>query len=302
MKKGLIFDIKRYAIHDGSGIRTTVFFKGCPLNCFWCHNPEGISSGKELMYKETKCISCMDCVNVCKVKALYKKSKTIYVDRKKCTICGDCTEICPSGAMELIGREIDTKELFQEICKDMIFYDESDGGITFSGGEPMLQIDFLDSILSMCRNAGINTVLDTSGYAEKKDFKKIMEKVNTFLYDIKCIENSKHKKMTGVSNTIILENLKMLSENNANIIIRYPLIPGFNDSEKDIDELKSLLNYYENINQINILPFHKIGTAKYNGLNKPFEIIEKIDEPPNRLIKRVKNILVNEGFIVKTGG
>ena len=301
-EKGLIFDVKKYAIHDGEGIRTTVFFKGCPLNCFWCHNPEGISAEKELMYKESKCIFCLDCIGICDVKAISENEKSININREKCTLCGDCAGICPSGAIEIVGKEVNPEEIFQEINKDLIFYDESGGGVTFSGGEPMLQINFLDSILTMCRETGISTFLDTSGYADKKDFEKIIDKVDTFLYDIKCVENSRHEKMTGVSNKIILENLKMLSESNSDIIIRYPLIPGFNDSDDDIDLLIDKMNSYDNIKKINLLPYHKIGTAKYIGFSKSFNILEKTAEPSDRLIKNIQSRLKDAGFFVKIGG
>ncbi|HOP88557.1 MAG TPA: glycyl-radical enzyme activating protein, partial [Acetomicrobium flavidum] len=204
---GLIFDVQRYSIHDGPGIRTTVFFKGCPLKCWWCHNPEGIDSGKELMYFEYKCMHCGTCAHVCPIGAI-EFDGTPIIRRSMCIACGNCSAACPSDALKLIGREYTVGELMKEIERDVLYFDNSGGGVTFSGGEPLYQHEFLLEVLKECKKIDIHRTLDTSGFAPQEVLASVMDYVDLFLYDLKLIDEKEHIKYTGVSNAQIKENLR----------------------------------------------------------------------------------------------
>lgn len=300
-KTGIIFDIKRYAIHDGPGIRTTVFFKGCPLKCRWCHNPEGQSMEPELGFRESRCIEGCDlCLRECPKGALSRGNHEIAIDREACDLCGDCAEVCPSEALEIIGREKSAEQVLWEIEKDVIFYDESYGGVTFSGGEPLLQPEFLHTILQGCRERGIRTAVDTSGYTSFDVFEKIDDKVELFLYDLKIMDDKEHRVYTGVSNRLILENLKKLSERGARIIIRIPIIPGVNDSRARITHTADFITSLKRIQSISLLPYHKTGKQKYKRLNTPY-LMENTALPAREKLKEIKKQLEDAGFQVKTG-
>ncbi|MFA9370673.1 MAG: glycyl-radical enzyme activating protein [Labilibaculum antarcticum] len=262
---GIVFDIKRYAVHDGPGIRTTIFMKGCPLRCLWCHNPESFS----LQIEEfSQCKSLAE-------KSIEEKIK--------------------------IGKEYSVSQLIKEIEKDQLFFDESGGGVTFSGGEPMLQIDFLDAMLKKCRSMELHTVVDTSGFAPKTHFERIINDVNLFLFDLKHMDNVEHQKLTGVSNKQILENLKFLIENGKNLIIRFPMIPGFNDSKTNIMKMVSFLTDLTSLSEIHILPYHRIGKDKYDRFSKENSMpdIASLNDEDTFW---VKEILEKSGFKVSIGG
>jgi pyruvate formate lyase activating enzyme len=231
---GIIFDIKRFAIHDGPGIRTTVFFKGCPLRCWWCQNPESVNSLQE------------------EIKITPLNSSTKYCEEVK----------------ELFGRNISADELFTEINKDRIFFEESGGGVTFSGGEPMMQINFLKDVLGKCKADGIHTAIDTSGYAPAESFNRIYDLVDLFLFDLKVIDDAKHIQFTDVSNELIHQNFKLLCEKGNKVIIRLPLIPGITDTEQNIDDILSFIKTLKNIRRIDILPYNEIAEAKYKRFNR----------------------------------
>jgi pyruvate formate lyase activating enzyme len=302
MLRGTIFDIKKYAIHDGPGIRTTIFFKGCPLRCWWCHNSEGLELAPEIIFKENRCIKeCKDCIEVCTRGALSRVNNEIVINREKCNLCGDCTQVCSSEALELIGREVTIEEVMKEVEKEMIFYDESGGGVTFSGGEPLMQPEFLDAILKECKEKNIHTALDTSGYASPEVMDKISDKVDIFLYDLKIMDDEKHKKYTGVSNKLILENLKKLAAQGNQIFIRIPLIPGINDGMDNINKMAKFIHSLEIIKEIDLLPYHKAGKGKYKRLDK----IDKMNDtqsPSDERIKKIMKSLAHAGFSVKIGG
>ena len=301
MKTGCIFDIKRYAIHDGPGIRSTVFMKGCPLRCNWCHNPEGQNPKPELIFKENRCINgCDECIASCPKRALSQENHSIFINRKKCDLCGDCVEICPTVSLEIIGREVFAEEVLQEIEKDLVFYEESTGGVTFSGGEPLMQPEFLHLLLEGCKKKNIHTTVDTSGYASFDFFDRIANEVDLFLYDLKMIDNEKHKKWTGVSNNLILENLKKLSTKSNNIVIRIPLIPGINDTKNNIIQTAEFLAPLQGIKYIGLLPYHRIGKQKYQRLNFPF-LMKNVQPPSDERTKEIKKHLKGLGFMVKTG-
>ncbi|MEM2147294.1 MAG: glycyl-radical enzyme activating protein [Candidatus Bathyarchaeia archaeon] len=292
----------RYAIHDGPGIRTTVFLKGCPLQCWWCHNPEGISSTNDLAYFNYKCIHCETCVNVCPVRAIRFETDKQIINRAACTLCGVCAEACPTGALRIIGRETTVKELIKEIEKDVILYDSSGGGVTFSGGEPLFQPLFLKEALKECKNRKIHAALDTSGYASPKVFKSIAEHVDMFLYDLKVVDDVEHKKYTGVSNRLIIKNLKALMEKGRgkDVIIRFPIIPSINDTVENVKRLTALVQQLKGVKEIDLLPFHDVS-EKYMRIGRKY-LMQVYNAPSEEKLKQIKAELETAGFMVKIGG
>jgi len=295
-----IFNIQKFSVNDGPGIRTTVFFKGCPLACAWCHNPESIHPQPELVYFNKKCIGCHLCVNVCKQSALSADGHKIKINREKCVRCGACTEACPSEALQMAGRQMPLTDIMAEIEKDVVFYQQSGGGVTFSGGEPMVQIDALEALLKLSKARGLHTAVDTSGHARWQDFERILEFTDLFLFDIKHLEEEMHRRYTGVSNKIIIENLRQLSERKATIGLRLPVIPGVNDSDAHIDELGKLLSSI-NIQKIFLLPYHGIARGKYERLGQTYSL-ESLAEPSQMAMESIKNRLENFGLTVRIGG
>lgn len=297
---GIIFDIKRYSLHDGPGLRTTVFMKGCPLSCDWCHNPEGRSRVPEFIFYENKCIAAYDCIDVCPQDAITKSNGAVYTDQSKCLVDAMCIDVCFSGAREVLGREVTVQQIVEEVERDTIFYDTSGGGVTFSGGEPLLQHEFLHAALKELKARGFHTCVDTSGYIATDALKKVMAYVDLFLFDVKMVDETKHKGNTGVPNDLILKNLNMLSEANAEVIVRLPLIPGVNDDDDNITKTGELLKSLGGVNRVDILPYHKIAKDKYRRLYKPFP--EDIPEPLNGNAEKIAERLREFQLIVEVGG
>jgi pyruvate formate lyase activating enzyme len=297
--KGTIFDISRYAIHDGPGIRATVFFKGCPLRCQWCHNPEGQESKPEIIVKAEKCpADCEQCLSICPKAAISKNGRSITVDREKCDSCGKCKDVCVYEALDIIGREVTVQDVLKEVEKDRIFFDESGGGVTISGGEPLMQPDFLEALLKGFKKRGIRTTVDTSGFASFEILDRISDHVDLFLYDLKLMDPKKHKEYSGVSNEIILENLKRLSEKGKKVIVRIPVIPGVNDDGENMKRIADYLLSLKNIKQINLLPFHRGGIQKYKRLGKK-NLTEFLQPPSNDKMKEIKKIFIDSGFMIE---
>lgn len=297
---GIIFNIQRFSINDGPGIRTTVFLKGCPLRCRWCHNPESISSAGEIMLREDRCIRCGKCADACEHGAIREEGAGFATDREKCVNCGNCVEVCLSEARSFAGREMSTGEVISEVGKDAVFYSESDGGVTFSGGEPLLQHEFLSSLLRESKRQDIHTAVDTSGYAPTAVLKEVSLSTDLFLYDIKTLDDRIHRSFTGVSNGLILENLKHLVKWGKKVIARIPIISGVND---DLNEVRSIGAHVEslgNISEINILPFHRSAADKYRRLG--FEPSAGMDIPDKDKISMFARELKNYVEIVKVGG
>lgn len=272
MKKGCIFNIQRFSIHDGPGIRTTIFFKGCPLNCWWCHNPESQNFNKELVFLSNRCVGCGTCVNTCPIEAVSIINNKAVYDRDICNLCGKCVEKCPASAVEFAGRFVSVDDILHEVKKDILFYDESNGGVTLSGGEPLSQADFLVELVKCLKEEDINVAIDTSGYAPWEKIEELAGMVDLFLYDVKFIDDKKHIKYTGVSNKTILGNMeKLVKLGSTTVAPRIPLIPGINDDEKELQDFADFLSKL-NLNTVNILPYHDHGRDKYNRLGRNYKI------------------------------
>lgn len=266
---GIVFDIKRYAINDGPGIRTTIFLKGCPLSCVWCHNPESRSPKVEKMYSAAKCIGCLQCVELCPEEACSLTPEGIVTDKKLCIVCGTCAQNCPAKATEMSGRRENVESIMAVIEKEIIFFDQSGGGVTFSGGEPLMFPNFLIMLLDACGERGIHRTLDTTGFAKTETLLEVAQRVELFLYDIKMMDSTKHKQYTGVNNEMILHNLKVLSESGANIQIRIPLIKDINDDNKNIEETAVFISALAGEKKrVDLLPYHKIANHKHHKLGQ----------------------------------
>ena len=299
---GMVFDIKRYAIHDGPGIRTTVFLKGCLLNCPWCHNPEGKAREQEFMWWKERCIRCRDCENACTKGVISFSDDVWLLDKAKCDLCGACADACHSDALKLAGKKMTVAEVMKEIEKDTPFYDESGGGVSLSGGEPLLQQDFSDNLLKACKEIGIHTAVDTCGHASSDVLLEISEHTDLFLYDLKVINDEKHEKLTGMSNKLILNNLKELSNGGGKTVVRFPLIPGVNDDGKDILELGEFVASLSNVKEISILPYHKAGVEKSRRLGRRTDSFSVDHSPSAETLREIEGKLKGFGLEVQIGG
>jgi pyruvate formate lyase activating enzyme len=301
MATGIIFDIKKYAIHDGPGIRTTVFFKGCPLACRWCHNPEGMAAAVQRIYRQERCIGCGECIHICPRKAIRRTAEGIMADLSKCELCQTCADHCPSEAVEFIGQKVTVAEVVRQIEKDVAFYDESKGGVTFSGGEPLMQPEFLLELLDACGDLDLHRTVDTTGYADAALLLKVAQKTDLFLYDLKLMDAEKHLKYTGVSNEQILANLTWLAQNNARIQLRMPVIPGINSDAENIDKTADFIHTLGRVEHISLLPFHNSARGKYSRLGMQC-ISAHIHPPTAELLQRIAARLKKSGLKVSIGG
>lgn len=268
-----VINIQRFSVHDGDGIRTTVFFKGCYLNCWWCHNPESQNFAPEAMINPEKCTGCTACEHACPHHAIHMEDCKQYTDRSKCEACGKCVDFCVNNAREIVGKQYTVQELVKEVEKDYMFYEESYGGVTLSGGEAMAQdMEYMTELLKKLQRKGFNVAVDTCGYAPQENFEKVLPYVDTFLYDIKLMDDEKHKKYMGQSNKLILSNLKYISDHGARIYIRIPVIGGVNDNDQEMEAILSYLKK-ENIAvaQVNLLPYHDIASSKYDRLDENYK-------------------------------
>jgi len=267
-EKGVIFNIKKYSIHDGPGIRTTVFLKGCPLQCWWCQNPEGQNAEPRILEK---------------------------TDRRK------GFNLSCSETKEIIGREVSVQEIMQEIEKDIVFYDESGGGVTFSGGEPLMQPDFLCLLLTECKKQEIHTAVDTCGYAPSEIISKISEMVDLFLYDLKIMDKEKHLKYTGATNELILDNLKQISKEGHQVVIRIPIVPGITDTTENMDQIWAFISRLKTIREVSLLPYNQLGKEKYKRFNLTNKMVN-VTSTPSEKMREIKNRFENRGYRVKIGG
>jgi len=271
MIMGLIFNVQRFSTADGPGIRTTVFLKGCPLHCEWCHNPEGQRSAPELMWHDVRCIGARECLRVCPEDALTLTSEGMRINRERCNVCGACIEACPTGALEIIGREWSARQLMEELLKDEVFYETSDGGVTFSGGEPMMQVDFLCEVLAQCRQDRLHVTLDTCGAVSWESFERVLPLVNLVLYDLKIMDPNRHRAATGVGNDLILENARRLAAHRVPMWIRTPIIPGFTNDDENISAIgRFITKELPTVQRWDLLAYTNLGRPKYERLDRKY--------------------------------
>ena len=297
-KKGLIFNIQRFSLHDGPGIRTTIFFKGCPLSCLWCQNPEGLSSNIEIFQYSAKCIGCKSCLNKCPEGAISFNAQEAVIDRNSCKLCLTCTDNCPTGALEAIGKDMTINEITGEVLKDRVIFEESGGGVTLSGGEPLLQTDFVIELLKTMKAHNINTAVETSGYISTEALKEVAPWTDLFLYDLKLVEPALCKDYTGGSSKPVIDNLKFLANNGSQVAVRMPLIPGVNDHGEHLQLIAAALK--ENgINELELIPYHNLGADKYKGLNLDYNLHE-ISPPSKKEMAAAKEAFLSEGISTKS--
>lgn len=301
--KGVIFNIQRYSIHDGPGIRTTVFINGCPLRCFWCQNPESQALRPQIFFDSEKCTGCGKCVQACPEGAIEIYQERSRTNRELCKGRGKCTEVCPNEARTLMGRHVTAGEVFKEVNSDAIFYQRSGGGVTLSGGEPLAQPEFAISVLKLCKDAGIHTALDTCGYAKWETLKQVLDYVDLVLYDFKQMDLAKHKKQTGVSNNLILDNARRIyHELSIPMLARVPIVPGFNDSIENIEATANFIATELGISvKVHLLPYHRLGETKYERLEKVNNSVS-IQPPSEEHVEELKKIVESFGLTAYLGG
>ena len=301
MTNSIITNIQKYSINDGDGIRTTIFFKGCPLRCIWCHNPETWDFEEQLLYNAEKCTGCGRCFDKCPQNAICEKGGRLAHDFAKCKACGSCADSCLSGAKEICGKGFSNLDLFGIIKQDVPFYEQSGGGVTLSGGEVMSHdIEFLTELVKKCHKFGISVNIDTCGFVKYDKFKQIMPYVDTFLYDLKLMDSKRHKEFTGEDNALILENLKKLSADGAKLHIRIPLIEGINCDDEHINATIEFLKQI-NVHKITLLPFHSIGVAKYERVGRLNSDVP-MKAPNEAGLSRIRDMFAKNNFNIMCEG
>lgn len=301
---GLIWDIKKYAIHDGPGIRTNVFFKGCPLRCPWCCNPEAQGSEPEVVHLKENCIHCNRCLAVCPSGAIsVDKRGTRRILRSRCNTCGLCAIHCPNQAMNIVGKRMTASEILSEVLRDAVFYERSGGGLTLTGGEPLAQPDFVCELLRQYKieERGAHAAIETCGFVPWSDLRHILEYTDLVLYDIKHMDAQKHLRSTGVNNKLILQNAQRIAESGVRLVIRFPLIPGFNDTEENIRRTADFARQLPGVEELDLLPYHRLGESKYRRLGRKYQLSRARPLDRSRLAE-IRALLESYGLRVKIGG
>ncbi|MCP4627068.1 MAG: glycyl-radical enzyme activating protein [bacterium] len=297
---GMIFDVQRFSLHDGPGIRTLVFMKGCPLTCAWCSNPESRQTRPEVMYYKGKCIECFSCIAACPNSEVLRQKWPLVLD--ECEGCGRCVTACYAEARQLIGRRVTVDEVLETVLRDVVFYEESGGGVTVGGGEPTLQADFVTRFLSQCREHSLHTAIETCGFTSWEIFNRVLRQVDLLLLDIKHMDTDRHKALTGVGNEQILANARRAAAGGQDIIIRLPLIPGFNDGTGNLTQLGGFIrDELYPVRRIDILPYHSTGESKSTRLGKAYGLNGASLQSPQE-ISGVQQILQSHDLDVKIGG
>ncbi|AGK95645.1 glycyl-radical enzyme activating protein [Clostridium pasteurianum] len=292
--KACIFNIQKYSIHDGPGIRTVVFFKSCPLKCLWCSNPESQNSIQQITWDKSKCLKCLRCVHNCEHNAISLNNNLIEIDSRKCVSCFRCVKSCPKKSLIIEGKYLTLSEVMEDIIKDNVFYQESNGGVTLSGGEVLEQYEFATELLKLLKENNIHTAIETTGYTSNEIFSDFIKSVDLLLFDVKHYDREKHFKTTNVYNDVIIENLRIAVEKDKDVIIRIPVIPTINSSLEDAKGFCTLLKSI-GATKINLLPFHQFGQKKYELLNKyySFKNIEQLHEED---LLEYQKIFIENGF------
>lgn len=301
----LVINVQKFSVHDGNGIRTSIFFKGCLLSCWWCHNPESQNFYREPMFDPNKCVGCGFCLKACDKGAIRISQSTgkAVTDKAACTTCGACVDYCPKEAREIVGRTYTVDELVELALEDQQFYEKSGGGVTLSGGECMMQnSDFIEELCRRLHFAGISIDIDTCGYAPLENYQRLLPYVDMWLYDIKTLDEEKHKKYVGQSNDMILRNFEFLAQNGAPINVRIPVVHPVNDDDDSIADIISYLKEKAGITPVNLLPYHTTGSSKYVKLGRPY-LAEKLEVPGQERMEHLKDMFVRAGFTdVSIGG
>ena len=292
---GIVFNIQRYSIDDGPGVRTTVFLKGCPLTCLWCSNPESQCGKPEVTYRYTSCKRCGTCVKVCPVGAVTLTEDGVHIDRDKCTVCGACVKSCDPQALQISGKAMTVDEVFKVVKKDADYYEASGGGVTASGGEILAQADFVAELFKKCREAGYHTNADTSGFGDPAALDKILEYADLVYFDLKHMDTVKHREYCGQSNELILSNLKRVAEKGVPAVIRVPLIPGYNNSEENLRALAQTVRDIMPNAPVNLLPYHRYGANKYRMLDMTYQL-ECVPELTQDELNRAKEVIESYGL------
>lgn len=300
---GTIFDLRRYSIHDGPGIRTAVFFKGCSLRCAWCHNPESQIFDPELMLRTGRCILCEACSAACPQGGIERRNASMHTDRTRCTVCGACVAACCAEGRQIAGRQVTVSEIMATITRDRPFYERSGGGVTISGGEPLAQPVFLFGLLRAAREAGLHTALDTCGHAPWESFESVRPLVDLYLFDLKLVDDARHIEMTGTTNEHILSNLHRLAGLGDTIILRIPVIPGINDDPANLEAAADLIAAMPSgaLMRIDLLPYHSSASAKYTALARPYPL-DYIQTPSPQQMAAVAGQFAGLGVPVTAGG
>lgn len=298
--QGLIFDIQRFSLHDGPGIRTLVFMKGCPLSCAWCSNPESRKTRPEVMFYEDKCIKCFSCLAVCPNREALEENWPLVLDG--CQGCGKCITVCYPEARQLIGRHVTVEDMLETVLRDVVFYEESGGGVTVGGGEPTLQADFVAYFLKRCQEHSLHTAIETCGFTSWDSFSRVLRHVDLLLMDIKHMDTTQHKALTGVGNEQILENARRAAGSGMDMVIRLPLIPGFNDGADNLSELgRFIRKELSPVRRVDILPYHSTGESKSIRLGKPSKPNTASLQSPEEILS-AREILRSHDLMVKIEG